>query len=480
MNGEDLKFLANRAETVRGRPDERLTEVHARIRSAAPSARGRSRRRHVDSGRRAGPRHHIPHRPDGNDKNNGPLPPANSDTPTSSTTRKIVYSDDLEFPSMTATFPLLRVGTIHVGDREVEIDQTLHTVRAWPCLSPTPAWSTRRTTTACGSPTAATRVGSRSRHAWRPLSLARDRERRSVGRLVRLHARIAGRPGRLRHQCWPRGRPAPDSFMSATDDAVAVVRCRPTRSSASTCTSPPSSTSKGPIDHQFRLDVTSDQVIPASPRMYAQDVSSHPRALVVGDPGKPAPPRMGYGPSPSWARGWSRVAMNAESVLDRVFDTATGQPYGSTSPAATTPIPDHRRPATKNSPSSSGSTTTPWRSSRRGQHRGDLLTCHLSDGRCDLAVKAAPPDKPASWPAGTFPADNWQVRCGSATGGPTKVAVHTGTSARGLLGMEVHGPAPMARPDLGKRRLGDVSQPAIARSSRSQSGRSVHLFAAKP
>ena len=34
MNGDDLRVLANRADTVLGRPDQRLAEVHARIRSA--------------------------------------------------------------------------------------------------------------------------------------------------------------------------------------------------------------------------------------------------------------------------------------------------------------------------------------------------------------------------------------------------------------------------------------------------------------
>ena len=37
------------------------------------------------------------------------------------------------------------------------------------------------------------------------------------------------------------------------------------------------------IDHPFRLDVASDHVIPASPEMYADDLKSHPRALVIGD-----------------------------------------------------------------------------------------------------------------------------------------------------------------------------------------------------
>jgi hypothetical protein len=34
MNGEDLKLLATRAETVTGRAERRLDEVHARIRAA--------------------------------------------------------------------------------------------------------------------------------------------------------------------------------------------------------------------------------------------------------------------------------------------------------------------------------------------------------------------------------------------------------------------------------------------------------------
>ena len=37
------------------------------------------------------------------------------------------------------------------------------------------------------------------------------------------------------------------------------------------------------IDHQFRFDVTSDQVRPAGSQMYADDLRAYPRALVIGD-----------------------------------------------------------------------------------------------------------------------------------------------------------------------------------------------------
>ena len=127
MSGEDLRFLADRASTVRGRPDERLAEVHARIRSA--------RRRRAAEAVAATSAAVLAlvvgivvlTGPTGQDKHSGPLPPAHSGTPTptvpSSTTREIVYGD--LGPRGT------RVGTIHLGDREVEIDQTLRTVRFW-------------------------------------------------------------------------------------------------------------------------------------------------------------------------------------------------------------------------------------------------------------------------------------------------------------------------------------------------------------
>jgi hypothetical protein len=117
MNGEDLKFLADRADTVRGRPDQRLAEVHARIRSA---------RRKRAAGAVAGASAAVLALvigiavltgTTGTNKDNGPIPPANSptktDAPAAASTRRIVYGEG---------WPIL---TIHVGDRTVDISDLL-------------------------------------------------------------------------------------------------------------------------------------------------------------------------------------------------------------------------------------------------------------------------------------------------------------------------------------------------------------------
>ena len=97
MNGEDLKFLAHRAESVRGRADQRLDQVHAGIRSArrrrvagaVGAAAAATMAVAIGIAALTGPT---------TTHNNLP-PPANSGTPThtptSTTTRPIVYSDDV-------------------------------------------------------------------------------------------------------------------------------------------------------------------------------------------------------------------------------------------------------------------------------------------------------------------------------------------------------------------------------------------------
>jgi hypothetical protein len=114
MNVEDLRFLADRAETVVGRPDQRLAEVHARIKSArrqraatvAASASAAVLALVVGLAVLTGPT--------GSNKDNGPIPPANSDTtapdaPAAATARQIAYGEG---------WPIL---AIHVGDRVVDI-----------------------------------------------------------------------------------------------------------------------------------------------------------------------------------------------------------------------------------------------------------------------------------------------------------------------------------------------------------------------
>jgi hypothetical protein len=113
MNGEDLKFLADRAESVVGRADQRLAEVHARIKSAR-------RRRAV--GAVAGASVAVLALvvglgvltgPIGTNKDNGPIPPATSpsktDAPKAATARQIAYGEG---------WP---IRAIHMRDQTVDI-----------------------------------------------------------------------------------------------------------------------------------------------------------------------------------------------------------------------------------------------------------------------------------------------------------------------------------------------------------------------
>lgn len=113
MNGEDLKFLANRADAVRGRADQRLVEVHARVRLA--------RRRRTASAV-AGASVAVLAlvigiavltSPTGTNKENGPVPPADSptkaDAPAAAPARQIAYGEGGP------------IRAIHVGNRTVDI-----------------------------------------------------------------------------------------------------------------------------------------------------------------------------------------------------------------------------------------------------------------------------------------------------------------------------------------------------------------------
>lgn len=113
MNGEDLKFLADRADSVRGRAEQRLAEVHDRIRSAR-----RRRAAEAVAGTSAAVLAlvigiAVLTGPTGSNKDNGPPPPVDSptktDAPAAATTRRIVYGEG---------WP---IRAIHIGDQTVDI-----------------------------------------------------------------------------------------------------------------------------------------------------------------------------------------------------------------------------------------------------------------------------------------------------------------------------------------------------------------------
>jgi hypothetical protein len=115
MNGEDLKFLARRAESVAGRADQRLDEVHAGIRSA------RRRRAAAVAGAATAAVLAVVvgifalTGPTTTSKNNAPPAHSGSATPHAEpTARKLVYVD--------SSWPMRK---IHVGDQTVDISDQL-------------------------------------------------------------------------------------------------------------------------------------------------------------------------------------------------------------------------------------------------------------------------------------------------------------------------------------------------------------------
>lgn len=408
MNREDLKFLADRAETVRGRADERLAEVHARIRSArrrraAAAAAGTSAAVVAlvlgitfltDS--------------TGMNKQNGPVSPANSDTPTLNSTRKIVYSDDLTFPVHDAPTALLHVGTIHLGDREVDIDQTLHTVQTW-ALQVTDAGAVYAQDdhsvwfTDGGSPR---RIAEQA-----CVDTSRD------------DGLATGNAGPLAawFDCTPGSRGDLVVFDTSAGREVArqaIPSCRATRAGLHSGCGPDdvigehvyftsqASSSKRLIDHQFRLDVTSDQVIPVNPQMYADDLRTHSRALVIGDSWQTG--NLTDGEYLTFSVAGSRlvplVDVDSERVPSRAFDAATGQPVRLRLPGGYHPDPE------AGGMGFNSFFLIQWLDAdtialSQGIYNsvGDLITCHLSDGRCRLAVKAEPPDKQRIVAGGSLP-----------------------------------------------------------------------------
>ena len=154
--------------------------------------------------------------------------------------------------------------------------------------------------------------------------------------------------------------------------------------------------SKQLIDHQFRLDVTSDQVIPANPQIYADDLRTHSRALVIGDTWQTG--NLTDGEYQTFSVEGSRLVpladVHSQRVPSRAFDATTGQPVRLRLPGGYHPDPETIADAGTDS-----FTFFQWLdddtialSQGIDNTKGDLITCHLSDGRCHLTVRAAPPD----------------------------------------------------------------------------------------
>jgi hypothetical protein len=396
MNGEDLRFLANRAEGVHGRPESRLTEVHARIRSVR-------RRRAAEAVGGAcvvvlavvvgvaaltGP--------GGDEKDDGPIPPASTRTPTAKAVRQIVYSDDLSSIPHRGDTPLSRVGIVHVGDREVRIDQVLRTVQRW-ALRVTDAgavyakddgtvWLTdggapqRIAENACVDTTQYGGLATGNAGPWAvwfdcsPASRGADLVVFDTGS-GREAARTSIPACRGRLASWPAYKCSPSDvigghvyFTAVVDDATDAQRA-------------------------FVLDVATNELVRATPGTYARDIDANPRGLVIGDDR-----RTGYRTTGTdqqfLVRGSRLVAeMNVDSEqfpARAMFDTGTGRPVHLRLPDGYHP---RRSDPTDDPPffvlfEWLDNDTVALARGNTGTHYGDILVCHLSAGPCEVAVKA--------------------------------------------------------------------------------------------
>ena len=156
-------------------------------------------------------------------------------------------------------------------------------------------------------------------------------------------------------------------------------------------------------ERRYRFDVSTGLVVAATDQMYADDLRSHSRGLVLGDSWR-------TGTRPLQVRfdvvGSRLVPTDVDSAPTKAFDAATGRPVRLRLPRGTTPIlqdPLARWGGFILFEWLDDDTVALVQSYEQRPVGGDIITCHLSDGRCRLAVPAGPPDQIRMVPGASFP-----------------------------------------------------------------------------
>ena len=329
-------------------------------------------------------------------RTDGPVDrPTSSPEPLPRPVRKIVYSDDIVYDKNSRE-ALSRVGTIHVGDREVEIDQTLHTVRDW-ALQVTDAGAV---------------YTKDDQSVWftdggTPRRIA---EQACVG-TAQSSGIATGNAGP--YAVWFDCSPALQGTDLVVFDTVSghevarhsIPSCRlldPVRLGLGYKCVPRNVLGEHVYfernGRDMVFDVPSGQVTPKSSRMYDDDLRASSRALVIGDSwktGQLTDDENGMTFAVSGSRLVPQFDENSEQGPTRAFDPATGQPVRLRLPSGYHPDQESMDAAGTNS-----FTFFEWLDDdtvalSQGVENivGDLITCHLADGRCRLAVKAGPPNK---------------------------------------------------------------------------------------
>ncbi len=143
---------------------------------------------------------------------------------------------------------------------------------------------------------------------------------------------------------------------------------------------------KGAPEPEYRFDLRTHQLRAASPQSYAADLSSHPRGLVVGDTWETGTATSGTG-QVFRVVGSALVPLggprDSEETLTRAFDTATRHA-----------LRLRLRPDYRGDPDEGfvlfewlDDDTVALAATGNDNGLGNILTCHLSDARCDLTVK---------------------------------------------------------------------------------------------
>jgi hypothetical protein len=373
MNGEDLRFLAERAETVVGRSDQRLAEVHARIKSAR-----RRRAAAVAAGASAAVVAAaigiaVLTGPTGSNSDNGPIPPADppskTDAPKAATVRQIAYGDG---------WP---IRAIHMGDRTVDISDLV------PRGSDTPVYiNTTDTGVVFTVDDHESRIRFTDGTDVVPIG--------QVGSYTHIGSSgiVTGTSGSL--AAWP------DWSGGSTQLVVydTARRVELTRIDCPMCGSPEivgshvywarnESVSEEPTT---MFDAGSNAVRPASEQSYLDDLANQPRGLLVGDTRTTATPTSGIGLSLSPVDGRLVPLQDhgedpANEVATKAFDTGSGEEL------------DLRLPDDYHSPQLLN--LFEWLDDDRlalvadgdqGTDQGQILVCQISAQQCRLIVPSSP------------------------------------------------------------------------------------------
>ena len=366
------------------------------------------------------------------DQNPGPIhrPPTNpheTQTATSTTTRPIIYTDDAFSSRCDAPFaaydkPGLTfcVGTLHVGEREVEIDQALGMDRGWPMavtdagavypnfdVHSDSAWGSVWFTDGGAPQQIAKQVCSGvSTGSTGSLAVWVDCTAGARGDLVVFDTGTGSEVARL---------PIPGCRTAETKSAGgrrAVEGCGAGGVVAGQvyfARAGYDGNSNPPAPRLLRLDIATGDVVPATPQMYARDLSSDPRTLVVGDSWRTGSRESGV----DFAAIGTRLVPMRQAFASasneyvprrtRAFDASSGKPVRLRLPSGYHLGPPPLFPGDNSSPVKHftlfewlDDDTVALAQTGDNSHMGDIITCRLSTGACQLVATAPPSSGPHS------------------------------------------------------------------------------------